>query len=255
MSQDKISRERQILSLALPLLKEIYGEFDIDNNQVDNPDAAIVLNDNSKMIGIEITSVDSPKVKAYFNDEKECASERLEQLECLLEGGSFTAQPMKKMSVKSEHNYIFNGLIKKSEKYESYVSSRSYHEMIVVASSEYLEISNEYFFEYHMPWTNYLLSDSLFPFDKVVYVCENSEKAALVYDKEKPLEVPPKLDKMKEAGMTRSLSPIIPVGVDFNYNEIFEKEPFFLPKSNSKKEKKKNKAQRLARRINRKKKK
>lgn len=106
MSLDKIANERQVLNLALPLIREIYGEFDTDNDQVDSPDAAIVLNANSKIIGIEITSVDLPEVKAYFNDKKFGAPLRQKQLESLIKDDSFTTQPMKKMSFKLEHNYI-----------------------------------------------------------------------------------------------------------------------------------------------------
>ena len=253
MQQEKIAKERQVINLALPLLWDIYGEFDIDNNQVDSPDAAIVLNEGSKKIGIEVTSVDSPEVNAYFNDEKVANLIKQEQLQRLLEDDSFTTQPMKKMSIEFEHNYIFNGIIKKISKYQSYINDGSYYEMIVVASSDYLEISNEHFFDYHMRWTNYLLSDCSFPFDKVIYVCEKSGKAALLYDKEKPLEVVPKLDKNKEQGITCSLGSLVPFGKTFNYNDMFDQEPVIQPKSKSKKERKRKKEQRAARKVNRRK--
>ena len=134
------------------------------------------------------------------------------------------------------------------------MSSGRYHEMIVVASSEYLEINNEYFFEYHLPWTNYLLSDSLFQFDKVIYVCEKSGKTVLVYDKEKPLEVSPKRDKDKEVGITHCESSFIPFGKEVNISHMFENEPIIPPKNKCKKERKKNKAECEARKVNRKKK-
>jgi hypothetical protein len=250
MSLEKIAKEKQILNLALPLLRDIYGDFDIDNDQVDSPDAAILLNKSTNKIGVEITSVDSPKVKAYFNDEKVANLEKEEQLERLIDNGSFTTQPMKKMSVEFKHDYIFKGVIKKSEKHKSYMNAGSYHEMIVVASSEYLEISSEHFFGYHMPWANYLLSNSSFPFDKVIYVCEKTGKSVLIYDKEKPLEEAPKQDKNKELGATFSSGSVIPFGAPFNYNDLFDKEPIILPKSKSKKERKKIKSQRSARKVN-----
>lgn len=253
MPIEKFENERKILNLAIPLLREIYGEFEIDNDQEDNPDAAILLNGSSRVIGIEITSVDPAEVKSYFNDEKITAAEKQNQIECLMANGSFTKQPMKKMSIPFKNDYIFNGITNKREKIKSYMNAGNYSEMIVVASSEYLEISDEYFFDYHMPWANYLLSDSLFPFDKVLYVCEKAEKAVLIYDKSNPLAVSPKRDENIELGITCSLSSIIPFGQSFNHKEMFDKDPIISPKSRCKKEVKKQKAQRAARKINRKK--
>lgn len=251
MHQEKIKKERKILNLAIPLLREYYGEFEIDHGQVDSPDAAILLNRSSLVIGIEITSVDPAEVKAYFNDEKITATEEQNQIECLMANGSYTQQPMKKMSIPFKNDYIFNGVTNKREKFESYMNAGNYSEMIVVASSEYLEISNEYFFDYHMPWANYLLSESSFPFDKVFYVCEKSEETVLIYDKNKPLAVSPKRDENIELGITYVRSSIIPFGQPFNHKEIFNKDPIIPPKSRYKKKVKKQKDQRAARKINR----
>jgi hypothetical protein len=75
---EKLEKERSILSLAEPILKNLYGAFEIDDAQIDKPDAAIIIdiatNDNNSKaknkIGIEITSVDKKIDQQYFNDEK-----------------------------------------------------------------------------------------------------------------------------------------------------------------------------------------
>ena len=38
---EKLEKERSILSLAEPILKNLYGAFEIDDAQIDKPDAAI----------------------------------------------------------------------------------------------------------------------------------------------------------------------------------------------------------------------
>lgn len=89
-----------------------------------------------------------------------------------------------------------------------------------------------------------------FPFDKVIFLCEKSGKAELVYDKSQPVQVQPKRDVNKELGITQVQSSIIPFGSSININDIFDEESIVKPKS--KKSKKRNRLQRDARKINRK---
>lgn len=132
------------------------------------------------------------------------------------------------------------------------MNADSYHEMILIASSDYLEIGNENFLEYYMPWANYLLSACAFPFNKVIYVSERSEKAVLIYDKEKPLEISPKIDINKEVEITHVHGSLLPCGKSVNISGMFEEDPIVLPKSKlKKKKKKKNKNQSQSRKVNR----
>jgi hypothetical protein len=249
--QAKIDREREIFQLSFSVLEELYGNFDIDNEQIDNPDAAIVLSDGSKRVGIEITSVDSQKVQAYFNDEKIARPIIQQQLESLEKGGSYTTQPLKKMSIPFIKEYIFKGVFKKESNYKRYMRNGNYHEMVIVAFSSYLQINSQHHFDdYHKQWTNYLLSKCSFPFNKVIFVCVKTRKATLVYDREKPLIHAPKEDRKKELGISNSQGSLVPFGVTFNYNDMFDKEEIIKPKNKSKK---KNKTQRDARKINRRK--
>lgn len=67
---EKVKLEREILESSLPLLNKIYGNFTIDEERKDSPDAAIILEQSKANIGIEITRIDCEDVFKYFNDEK-----------------------------------------------------------------------------------------------------------------------------------------------------------------------------------------
>jgi len=51
-----ICEERSILKLATPFLEELYGNFEIDPHQLDGPDAAIILKQNSTESKLELES-------------------------------------------------------------------------------------------------------------------------------------------------------------------------------------------------------
>lgn len=250
----KVDKERQILKLATPILKEIYGSFDIDLKQKDSPDAAIYLDgDVIKKVGIEITTVDKQEVQQYLNDKKitkHITSQKSNPFETYDKHGS---QPIKKISTCLPKEYIFEGVIKKKNNYSRYMKSNDYDEMIIVAFSSYLQTDHQHF-EYYKLWTDFLLSESLFPFNKVIFVCSQAE-GAIVYDKDIRRENAPQLDKDKELGVTIIQSPVFPIGERININDLYNKEPL-APYQNKNKareaRKTKRKVKKKARKDNRK---
>ena len=232
---EKVDRERYILELATPLLSRLYGEFEIISEQLDRPDAAIIIKKSNIKIGIEITSIDKKKDQEYLNNKKIASEVKGQQVENLLSDGSYSSRPIKKVSISFPCDYIFEGVVKKVEKYRSYSESGEYGEMLVLAFSSYLSVDHETFNDYHKPWTNFLLSEQVFPFDKVIFVDERTRKAVVIYDKASPLQETPLVDSEKEAGITVVQGSILPVGKTVNMAGLFTEEPHVSPKKKSKK--------------------
>ncbi|MCF6190978.1 MAG: hypothetical protein L3J51_10900 [Cocleimonas sp.] len=235
---NKIDKERHILKLAYPLLTDLYGSFDVNPNQLDRPDAAINLMLNNIQIGIEVTLIDKPKNCEYLNNEKLSKGVQEQQVKDLLNNGTCSTQPIKKVSIPFPNDYIFENVIKKAKKYQSYMESEEYTEMLILSFSSHLNIKHHSFNDYIKPWTAFLLSEKQFPFDKVIFVCEETKKAVVIYDKNLREQVPPERDSTKESGITTLQSSIIPFGKEFNINEIFDKEPHVLTKKKSRKKRK-----------------
>lgn len=257
----KSEEERYVLELANPILSDIYGDFDVDENQTDSPDAAIFLSGGvRKKIGIEITSVDKQEIQQYLNDEKITKPIITQQLDALQLDGSHSSQPTKKISIPFPKEYIFDGVIKKKDKYSRYIELGDYDEMIVVAFSSQLQTDHEHFKDYHKLWTGHLLGKNSFPFDKVIFVSLNTRDAVVVYDKDLPRINAPQADSDKELGITTMSGPILPFGKTVNLNTIFDNEPLIPYQSKNElirvrkaKKKEKRKAQSTAEKVNAKK--
>ena len=249
---DKVSEERKILELAKPLLYELYGRFQVDTKQTDRPDATIILGTTKSRIGIEITSVDGKDVQQYFNDEKFGKDIKLKQINDLVFSGNYSNRPDKKASIPFPNSYIADGVLKKSDKHSDYLMSGEYEEVILISFSELLEIRSRHFYSYYKPWTWHILKEILFPFSKVIFICKQHGDAALVYDKNTPAPAPLERDPDKELGVTRISGPIIPIGKTVNLYEIFDNEPLITPPQKNK-NKAKKKAQKNAKKVNRKK--
>ena len=155
---NKFEKEREILKLAKPLLLELYGEFEVDPNQNDRPDAAVILkpdaHDDKKLqestkIGIEITAIDKPDDLQYLNDEKFTRDEKNEQINRIIESGQMSNQPDKKASISFKNTYIYEGVLKKLEKYSCYVEIDSYKELIILVFSEFFSFNDQDFNKYH----------------------------------------------------------------------------------------------------------
>ena len=159
LTVDKVSEERNILELAKPVLRELYGHFDIILEQTDRPDAAIILGATKGRIGIEITSVDIRYIQQYFNDKKFGKDLKLKQLDELVSSGNYSDRPDKKASISFPNSYIYDGVIKKTEKHADYFMTGKYEEVILIAFSDFLEIRSMHFDSYHKPWTWHLLEE------------------------------------------------------------------------------------------------
>lgn len=235
---EKIDKERDILSLAETLLSELYGEFCIVTEQTDRPDAAINIKKCGRRIGIEITSVDKEKDQEYLNNEKITSKVSSQQINSLLVDGICSSRPTKRLSISFPKDYIFESVIKKAEKYQSYAESRKYGEILILAFSSYLNAGDSAFNEYHKPWTNFLLSEKYFPFDKVIFVSEHTRKVAVVYNKESPLRDSPLVDCEKETGITVVKGPIYPIGQTVDIDRLFSEAPHVPFGKKSKQQKK-----------------
>lgn len=236
---NKVEKEREILSISMGVLEKLYGKFNIDETQVDRPDAAIVL-ENGNRIGIEITTVDKPETLQYFNDKYSERPHIEKQLNDLLEHGRYSTRPTKSKSITLENHYAFASLMKKKSKYKEYLSSGNYNELIIVAFSSYMKPQNRHYKTYHIPWTNHLLSKTNFPFDKVILICTQTRSADLVYDKRHKKLFAPKKDTDKEIGVTTMHSQILPLNQPVNIWEIMDNPPLVeerikQPRQNKKK--------------------
>lgn len=249
---DKLNKERNILSLAEPILERIYGKFTVDEKQFDSPDAAIITDKGIlKKIGIEITSVDKQDAQQYLNDERIAREVKSKQIKSLLSDGEYSNQPTKKLEIHFPYNYIYDGVIKKSNKYDKYVNSGDYHEIIIIAFSEYLTTDLIHFEDYYIPHTDYLLSKKSFPFSKVIFVSIRNRKSVLIYDRDNPCETAQEIDENKELSITTIAGPTLPVGESVNINSIFEQEPS-IPYRTKNEQKKRRKDKRKKQRKSRK---
>ncbi|MGU3381132.1 hypothetical protein ACLBW7_17670 [Klebsiella grimontii] len=227
----KLEHENFVFECAKKTLEDIYGAFSRDLRQTDRPDAAIVLENiqPQKSIGIEITSCDSFEHKLYFNDRKFSKKIESQQVDDCLNGIPPT-RPLKKESILIPRNYIYKAIHDKSSKYKGYKEANKYNEVILLVTSEFLEGDYAHFQTYIAPWTNYLLSNLKYPFDKVIFVCLNTRKNYLIYDKKKPTAKHPKIDPDKELGTTQTHTGMLTFGVEHNLNALMKAEPLIKPR-------------------------
>lgn len=238
---DKVDEERSILKLASPLLEELYGRFDVVAEQLDKPDAAIILQPQTVenkltskdvSIGIEITSIDKQQDKQYLNDEKFTKDLISKQIQALQKGGRFSSPPTKKISIQFTKDYIFNGVFKKQNKHTAYAQAGDYDEIIILAFSSYLDLDYPYFSEYHTPWTEFLLSEQKFPFNKVIFVCTKTKKSVLIYDKSRPQLNHPQDQGYKEAGITIMHGSVSSFDKETNIEGTFNHKPLMARSKN-----------------------
>ncbi|EPK5522600.1 TPA: hypothetical protein L9X91_001655 [Klebsiella pneumoniae] len=222
---DKLTKERNVLKIASSYLKEVYGNFEVDSSQTDNPDAALILEDDDKkrIIGIEITSIDKSIDNQYWNDEKSHRGIRNEQMNKCIEGRT-PDNPLKSLNVEVGRTFIASRVVEiKGSKYKQYISGERFEHVILLVTSQFISATFRYFKSYLVPWTNYLLSNLRFPYQKVIFVCVESGGCVLLYDALNPSKRQPRIDKNKELGNTFINTGYIPVGGGFNINNMHYK--------------------------------
>lgn len=230
--EEKEQLENRIFELAAPLLNKLYNAYTKIPDQVDSPDAAILLSDpprrfgvktSSVKIGIEITSVDPPWYLGYANDKKFGAGLVSEQITRTFEQGIVGNNPKKKVEVPIPQNFIFDGVKGKSLKYESYGSQSKFDEIILLCFSEVISAGNEIFTGGLSAWTNYLLSRDGFPFDRVIFVSSRGCDSAPVqlYNKKMKKNKPPPPYKYQSATITCIQSQALLASVAYQLGEKF----------------------------------
>ncbi|HBO1015242.1 TPA: hypothetical protein SH377_003701 [Pseudomonas aeruginosa] len=234
-NEEKISAERNVLEAASSLLRDLYGHFVIDPEQTDRPDAAIDVSEPKKRIGIEITSVDDQKAKAYLNDEKFGKDITRQQLENFERDGSYTTAPRKKFDIDVHAKYIYRGAVKKLDDHKGYANTGTFDEVILLCYSDYItpRLSAKLGI---VEWTNFFLSADDFPYDKVIYANVIDREAVVVYERSKPLKQKPL--RYESATTTLIQGSFTPMGVEFNINNTANQAPLIKPKQDRKKGKK-----------------
>ncbi|OWP72939.1 hypothetical protein [Pseudomonas sp. K2I15] len=234
-NEKKIADERDVLEAASSLLRDLYGHFVIDPKQIDRPDAAIDASEPKKRIGIEITSVDDQKDKAYLNDEKFGKDITRQQVENFLRDGSYTIAPRKKIDIDVHAKYIYKGAVKKLDDHKVYANSGTFDEVILLCYSDYItpELSAKLGI---IEWTNFFLSADDFPYDKVIYANVEDQKAAVVYERGEPPKQKPL--RYESATTTVIQGSFTPMGAEFNMNNTANQAPLIRPKQFRKKGKK-----------------
>jgi len=238
---EKRQLEERILKLAEPLLEKLYGKFTVDPTQTDRPDAAIVVHKPHKRfgnkagpfrVGIEITTVDKGRDLAYLNDEKHRWDEVIAQTMDALEKGIDSGKPTKKAEIEITDSYIYDGAIRKKDKYQGYFESGTYREIILLCFSDFVSVATDtaFFEEYLRHWTNHFLSKAQFPFDAVVFASLRRGHPVRVYRKSEPLLVAPA--PSRHAGRTETVAhgPTMRTGEKYNLNEIMSNDPLITPR-------------------------
>nr|WP_139212163.1 hypothetical protein [Pluralibacter gergoviae] len=174
----------------------------------------------------------------YFNDEKFSRDITKQQIEDCI-NGVVPTQPMKKASIAIGKNYFYEAIEKKRNKYDDYKNNSGFNEVIILVFSQLFGCDEKHFSDYHISWTNYLLSSSDFPFNKVVFVDRTQSKCITMFDKNKPKTSSPTNDPSKELGFTQVRSGFIPMNQSVNLFDIFKMEPLVKKKKREKKNKRK----------------
>ncbi|MDU9042589.1 hypothetical protein NHG97_28265 [Pseudomonas corrugata] len=232
--------ENRIFELAAPLLEKLYNSYTKIPDQKDSPDAAILLSKppkrfgikDSVRIGIEITSVDPHWYLAYANDKKYGAELVSEQNSRTFEQGIVDDNPTKKVDVPIPQSYIFDGVIGKAKKYESYRSQSKFDEIILICFSDVIWVRNEIFKYGLSAWSGYLLSQANFPFDKVIFVSptDYDPLPVQVYDKKVKKNKQPSPYQYPDATITCVQGQPLLTGVDYKLDEKFSGAPLISPR-------------------------
>lgn len=239
--ESKEKLENKIFKLAEPLLNKLYNTYTKIPDQIDCPDAAILLSNpprrfgtkaQSVKIGIEITSIDPSWYQAYANDKKFGAHLINGQIARTFEDGIVENNPKKKVNVQIPKSFIFDGAIEKVKKYESYRIKSKFDEIILLCFSDIIDPKNRIFKDGLSVWTNYLFSQAGFPFDKVIFVGlrDSDSLPVQIYDKKMmKIKAPPPY-KYPEATVTCIQSQPLHIDVSYILDEKFSGAPLISPR-------------------------
>jgi hypothetical protein len=182
----KLEEERYTLALAVPLLRKLYGPFEIDEDQQDRPDAALILEDGRR-VGVEITTLDHHTHRQYDRDPRIDRAAREQQLKRTLAGLPPLNAPLKAQTIKLGRDYLAAGAMSKATKYSQYMGAGGFDEVILLTSSAYIRANHRRFQKYYVAQAGWLFHSAAFPFNKVVFVCHDTNDAILVHDSRSPI--------------------------------------------------------------------
>lgn len=231
--------EERVLKLAEPLFEKLYGKFSVDTTQTDRPDAAITVYKPHKRfggkaeafrVGIEITTVDKGQDLAYLNDAKYDRDKVIAQTMDVLENSLESGKPIKKAEIEITDSYIYDGAIRKREKYQGYFESGTYREIILLCFSDLVATDTVFFKEHLLCCTDHLLSKAQFPFDAVVFASLQCGNPVRVYRKSDPLLVPPAPSNYSGSTVTVVHGPTMRFGQTYNLHEIMSNAPLIAPR-------------------------
>jgi hypothetical protein len=226
--------EEHVVKLAEPLFEKLYGKFSVDPAQTDRPDAAITVYKPHKRfggkagsfrVGIEITTVDKGHDLAYLNDKKYGRDKVIAQTMDALNNGLDSGKPIKKAEIEITDSYIYDGVIRKKEKYQGYSESGTYREIILLCFSDVVATDTAFFKDHLKGCTNHLLSKAQFPFDAVVFASLRRGNPVRIYRKSDPLLVPPAPSNYSERTETIVHGPTMRFGQTYNLQEIMSNAP------------------------------
>ncbi|MEW9274995.1 hypothetical protein [Gluconobacter oxydans] len=229
--------ELSFLERAKPLLRDIYGDIEFISEQTDKPDAAFWTAEG-RLVGIEIVEVDDKGIKEYFGKTRDVQSTINDQMSKIQKGEKINERPLKKIKVEQKNDLIFNNAKNKYTDYDRhmetlknlYAKEGQEVELILLAHSDYVSNQDDNFDSYLLPWTNYHFSNSGCPYSKVIFTSGWTNEAKIIFDKTKPLEKPPILDKKKEKGKTVVQLNMIPAdGKPYNIINHLLNSPVLTP--------------------------
>jgi hypothetical protein len=238
----EVKEESEILifKLAAPLLEKLYNNYAKIPDQTDSPDAAILLSKPPKRfgvkasvtIGLEITSVDPHWYLAYANDKKFGADLVSEQATQTFEQRIVDDNPIKKVDVPIPQSFIFDGVIGKAKKYESYKSRSKFDEIVLICFSDIIWTRHEIFKGGLSAWTDYLLSQEIFPFDKVIFVStrDYDPTPVQIYDKKVKKSKRPPPYQYSDPTITCIQGQPLLTGQDYNLDEKIFGSPLISPR-------------------------
>jgi len=231
--------EERVFKMAEPLLENLYGKFSVDTDQTDRPDTAITVympheRFDSKAgafrVGIEITTVDKEQDLAYLNDEKYEKDKVIAQTMDVLSNSLESAKPIKKANIEITASYIYDGVIRKKEKYQGYFESGTYREIILLCFSDFLTTDTLFFKEDLQGRTDHLLRKAQFPFDAVMFVNLRHGTPVWVYRKNDPLLGHPASTNYSGSTVEVVYCPTMLVGKTYNLQETMSKAPLIPPR-------------------------
>ncbi|CRM47031.1 hypothetical protein [Pseudomonas sp. 25 R 14] len=234
----KENHEQAILDLAAPNLEGIYRAYTVCEIQKDKPDRAIILSrPHSKLIrgwlkeskvGIEITTADPREHLAYINDRKADREKIHTQIEEAISTRTAPKRPMKKIENLMRPNWIFEGIKDKANKYQTYVESGSFVELVLLCYSDIIATTNKIYLDGLKDWTEYFLSESNFPFDRVLFIGANNS-CDQIYKKSHKRKTKPAAFKYEGCTIETSTSGMIPIEVTYKIEAARNAEAIIKP--------------------------